>query len=113
EGMTEPSERDTSEYDPPALETWTEQHQAGNAPWDELFRKEVFNEEGVRELLASTGYPADNIHFHRGRVEDTLPTEAPEQLALLRLDTDWYESTLPLPILLNRIDYTGRIAVKA
>jgi Macrocin-O-methyltransferase (TylF) len=28
-----------------------------------------------------------------GKVEDTLPAHAPEQIALLRLDMDWYEST--------------------
>jgi hypothetical protein len=26
-------------------------------------------------------------------VEDTIPQDAPAQIALLRLDTDWYEST--------------------
>jgi hypothetical protein len=26
-------------------------------------------------------------------VEDTIPSHAPEQIAVLRLDTDWYEST--------------------
>ncbi len=29
----------------------------------------------------------------RANVEETIPGEAPEQIALLRLDTDWYEST--------------------
>ena len=29
----------------------------------------------------------------RGRVEQTIPAHAPDELALLRLDTDWYEST--------------------
>jgi hypothetical protein len=28
-----------------------------------------------------------------GKVEDTIPADAPERIALLRLDTDWYEST--------------------
>jgi hypothetical protein len=79
-----------------------------------------------------------------------LPEHAPEHLALLRLDTDWYESTRhelftlyprlstggvliiddyghwdgarravdeyleqqESPLLLNRIDYTGRVAIK-
>jgi len=47
----------------------------------------------VRANLASTGYPAELIRFVAGRVEETLPEEAPEQIAILRLDTDWYEST--------------------
>jgi hypothetical protein len=29
----------------------------------------------------------------KGKVEDTIPRAAPKQIALLRLDTDWYEST--------------------
>ena len=29
----------------------------------------------------------------RGPVEQTIPATVPGQLALLRLDTDWYEST--------------------
>ena len=41
-----------------------------------------------------TGYPSEQIHMVKGPVEATLPDEAPEQLALIRLDTDWYESTL-------------------
>jgi predicted O-methyltransferase YrrM len=48
----------------------------------------------VRQNLFQTGYERGIIHFIKGRVEDTLPKEAPEKIALLRLDTDWYESTL-------------------
>ena len=82
-----------------------------------------------------------------GKVEDTIPAQAPEQIALLRLDTDWYESTrheldhlfprvspggvviiddygtwqgarravdeylaqLPRPLMLHRVDFTGRL----
>ena len=33
------------------------------------------------------------MHFVRGRVEETLPAAVPDTVALLRLDTDWYEST--------------------
>jgi hypothetical protein len=47
----------------------------------------------VQAALGSTGYPVERLHFVRGRVEDTIPHQAPEKVALLRLDTDWYEST--------------------
>lgn len=47
----------------------------------------------VRQNVLGTGYDADLITFVEGKVEDTLPQNAPEQIALLRLDTDWYEST--------------------
>jgi hypothetical protein len=47
----------------------------------------------VQRNMARTGYPADRIRYVPGKVEDTLPAHAPERIALLRLDTDWYEST--------------------
>jgi hypothetical protein len=34
------------------------------------------------------------VHFVQGPVEETLPGTTPDSVALLRLDTDWYESTL-------------------
>jgi hypothetical protein len=33
-------------------------------------------------------------HFVKGSVLETLPREKPDEIAILRLDTDWYESTL-------------------
>ncbi len=47
----------------------------------------------VRELLLSTGYPPDRLHLVEGLVESTIPASAPDRLALLRLDTDYYTST--------------------
>jgi O-methyltransferase len=47
----------------------------------------------VQDALKSVPYPPSKIHFVQGRVEDTVPSQAPGQIALLRLDTDWYEST--------------------
>jgi O-methyltransferase len=49
--------------------------------------------DDVKANLASTGYPADRVHYVQGKVEDTIPATLPQQVALLRLDTDWYEST--------------------
>ena len=49
--------------------------------------------DDVRAGMAETGYPAERICYHPGLVEETTPGEAPETIALLRLDTDWYEST--------------------
>ena len=106
--------------------------------------------EDVRRNLLSTGYPRDLVRFVQGRVEQTIPAHAPERIAVLRLDTDWYESTrhelvhlfprlavggvliiddyghwkgarkavdeyiaaTGVRLLLSRIDYTGRMAVK-
>jgi O-methyltransferase len=45
------------------------------------------------ENLRKTGYPEGQFTVVKGRVEDTIPDTIPERIALLRLDTDWYEST--------------------
>lgn len=104
----------------------------------------------VKKNVSKINYPADKIHYVVGKVEDTLIHTIPDQIAILRLDTDWYQSTkmemevlFPklvkggvliiddyghwqgsrkavdeyiannnIQILLNRIDYTGRIAIK-
>lgn len=47
----------------------------------------------VKENLESTGYPVGKIHYIAGKVEDTIPDQAPDEISILRLDTDWYEST--------------------
>lgn len=47
----------------------------------------------VRGNIAGTGYPAERVTYVPGKVEETLPGSVPERIALLRLDTDWYEST--------------------
>ena len=49
--------------------------------------------EEVKANLRSTGYPAEKLHFIKGPVERTIPDHAPDQICLLRLDTDWYDST--------------------
>jgi hypothetical protein len=49
--------------------------------------------DDVQRNVRSTGYPENQIKFVRGKVEETIPGIAPANIALLRLDTDWYEST--------------------
>lgn len=50
--------------------------------------------DDVRRNMAATGYPQERVHFVKGPVEKTIPDQAPSApIALLRLDTDWYEST--------------------
>lgn len=49
--------------------------------------------EDVRQNILSTGYPEDKIYLVKGKVEETIPKTLPANLSLLRLDTDWYEST--------------------
>jgi O-methyltransferase len=47
----------------------------------------------VKKNVFATGYDREKIHFVQGKVEDTIPTTIPDKISLLRLDTDWYEST--------------------
>ena len=47
----------------------------------------------VEANMANTDYPAHLVHFVEGMVEQTVPDRAPDRIALLRLDTDWYSST--------------------
>ncbi len=48
----------------------------------------------VQQNMASTGYDPHLVKYIVGPVEDTIPEHAPEQIAVLRLDTDWYGSTV-------------------
>ena len=93
EGMTEPTEHDRSTFDGAALEEWREAQERGDRAYPEFFGAQAFNEDDVRALVLGSGYPPERLHFVRGPVEETIPGAAPEKIALLRLDTDWYEST--------------------
>lgn len=150
-GMTAPTEHDVSAHEPPALETWARAERSGERAWSELFDSEAVSEASVRATLLETGYPSERLHLVAGPVESTLPSRAPDRIALLRLDTDWYASTLHElrvlyprlvsggvlivddyghwegarqavdeylgevgePLLLGRVDYTARMAVRA
>ncbi|HEY0323202.1 MAG TPA: TylF/MycF/NovP-related O-methyltransferase [Pyrinomonadaceae bacterium] len=48
----------------------------------------------VESNLRRTGYPLHRFRFVEGDVLQTIPAEAPESMAVLRLDTDWHKSTL-------------------
>ena len=49
--------------------------------------------DDVTQNMIKTSYPFDKFIFVEGKVEDTLPNILPDKIAILRLDTDWYEST--------------------
>lgn len=144
-GMPEPGLFDVSIKGKRATEAWSAyRHINEGSSWC------CASIEEVRSNLALTEYPSHRLHFVEGVVEETVPGCVPEQIALLRLDTDWYSSTRhemehlfprlvrggvlivddyghwegarravdeylserKIKLLLNRIDYTGRIAVK-
>jgi O-methyltransferase len=86
EGMSEPTEKDRRNDGKAASELLAEA---------ETDRK-VWAYAGLEDVqtgMAELDYPQDQIHFHQGMVEETIPDQAPETIAMLRLDTDWYEST--------------------
>ena len=146
EGMSEPTSKDVT-------------HEGNSA--QTLLQEETSNKknasiwaiaglEDVKKNLHLTAYPEKQLIFVKGKVEDTIPETIPAKISLLRLDTDWYESTrhelihlYPVLvnkgvliiddyghwrgsreatdqyfkqteqcILLNRIDYTGRLGIK-
>ncbi len=145
EGMSEPTEHDkTFKGDDAKQLMETDSDKEKNLVWAYSAL------DTVKKGMQSTAYPTDKINYIKGKVEDTIPANIPSQIAILRLDTDWYESTkhelihlFPLlsvngvlilddyghwagakkavdeylaehhiKILLNRIDATGRIAIK-
>lgn len=87
-GMTEPGVHDTlltsSEN---THDTWTRQQQTDHNTWC------YASLEAVTENLHSTHYPNTKLVFVEGMVEETIPKTIPKTIALLRLDTDWYDST--------------------
>lgn len=143
-GMTPPEPIDRDIAGTPAATALDREDVATGATWAASPLADVVAN------LRSTGYPADRMRLVAGDVAETLPREAPERIAILRLDTDWYASTrhelehlyprlavggvlivddyghwegarravdeflerTSAPILLNRIDYTGRIGIK-
>ena len=47
----------------------------------------------MKKNVFSTKYPEHKFKFIKGKVEDTIPKHIPEKISILRLDTDFYEST--------------------
>ncbi|HEY4232514.1 MAG TPA: TylF/MycF/NovP-related O-methyltransferase [Lacipirellulaceae bacterium] len=144
EGMPPATAEDIDHKGVPAEKLMSEQDRDTSVIWAYAQLDEV------KTNLKRTAYPADRVKFIQGRVEETIPAAAPPTISILRLDTDWYESTkhefehlFPrlspggvliiddyghwegarkatdeyvrnhnVRILLCRIDYCGRIAVK-
>jgi hypothetical protein len=86
EGMPEPTSVDKS-FDGTLAKLQLDRAQKGAGIWCYCGLDEV------KVNLSSTGYPPAQIHFIKGKVEETIPGNVPGLLGLLRLDTDWYEST--------------------
>jgi O-methyltransferase len=87
-GMTAPTKQDVDYRGIPAAGRYVESIAVEHNEWCYASLEEV------RRNMASTGYPVAMSHFIKGSVLETLPRESPREIAILRLDTDWYESTL-------------------
>jgi hypothetical protein len=145
EGLPEPTQEDVDVWGNDAKTWWLQKRTSDRS--SDWARAHI---EEVRRNMSLTGFPEKNIQYIKGMVEDTIPAHAPDKIALLRLDTDWYASTkhemehlfprlsqngiliiddyghfkgakqavdeylasAKVPLMLIRVDYTGRIAMK-
>jgi O-methyltransferase len=82
-GKTEPGAADSIEEHA----RWRALRRDGHNEWCYASRAKV-----ERNML-TTGIPAERLHLIEGPVELTVPARAPERIAVLRLDTAFYEST--------------------
>jgi len=90
-GMTEPTEADVDLSGNRAIALMKE-----DSPKDRSVRGSIYcsaSLEDVKQNMRSTMYPTELLRFVEGPVEKTIPKHVPESIALLRIDTDWYEST--------------------
>ena len=107
EGMTKPDRIDVSYDNTPAINTYNETYiSEETSSWCMSSFEEVY------ENMLSTGYPKEKIFLVKGKVEDTLQPDKHKSISLLRLDTDWYSSTLhELNCLYDKISTSGILLI--
>lgn len=86
-GMPEPTPMDISVKGQNARGEWEDSQRDDHNEWC------YAPLEMVQKNITSTGYDMTKVRFVKGKVQDTIPQTLPDKIALLRLDTDWYEST--------------------
>jgi O-methyltransferase len=88
-GMTKPSNIDIGVgTEEKALEIFDKEKTGNDASnWLKVTIDEV------KKTFEKIEYNKKKIYFIQGKVEDTIPKNIPSEISLLRLDTDWYEST--------------------
>jgi O-methyltransferase len=107
-GMTPPDERDSFLADGSAAQAMLAASPKLGATLVDWTVWCVADEGDVIAGISQTGYPQDLVRLVRGPVEETLLTHVPEQIAIARLDTDWYSSTeKELATLYDRISPGG------
>ena len=66
----------------------------------------------VKNNIQLCNYNSEKIHYIKGDVVETLNDIIPEKISILRLDTDWYESTKKeLDVLYNRVSNNGFVVI--
>lgn len=106
EGMTKPTSYD-SNYNEKSAQIMYDEHKKKKIGFAECSLNEV-----KKNLIKNANI--DNIFFIKGKVEDTLNNKKnlPKKISILRLDTDFYESTkIELEILFPRLVKGGILII--
>jgi O-methyltransferase len=107
-GMTKPTEADLDPEGGSPMQTWERKRRREHNGFS------YAPLEMVKHNVGKTSYPTDKVRFIKGPVEETLriPENLPERIALLRLDTDWYESTaIEMEVLYPRLIKGGVLII--
>lgn len=100
-GMTEPSKKDVDNSGSLAKTLLNRTNKGnGNNIWC------IASIEDVKQNFSKLSYPEEKLRLIKGDVAASLKEEAniPNKIALLRLDTDWYESTkIEMEVLFPRL----------
>lgn len=106
-GMTEPTDADVKYNGQGAMETFLNKQRTDRNDWCFASIEDVQDTFRRREL-------SGHARFVKGDVQQTLldPKSLPDQISVLRLDTDWYESTrAELEVLYPRLSVGGVLIV--
>ncbi|MER2604299.1 MAG: TylF/MycF/NovP-related O-methyltransferase [Siculibacillus sp.] len=106
-GMSEPTVEDVSFTGGVAASRWSQTVKDDHSEW---------SYSPIEEVSANVArfVPDTDVRLIKGKCEETLKVEEnlPETVAVLRLDTDWYESTLvELEVLWPRLSPGGILIV--
>jgi O-methyltransferase len=115
EGMTIPN---SDKDDPQALELYNKihdkQYQRKYDNWHDQNKWAYAPISFVKQNMDKTNYDNNKIKYIKGDICETLQdnNNIPEKISILRLDTDWYESTkIELDILYPLVSINGFIII--